>query len=548
MTSFTSSPTHPAPDHGRALGLHRLMQVPEWCRCLAIAALWFGCTAWLRPLAMPDEGRYVGVAWEMLRRGDWLVPTLDGMPFFHKPPLFYWITAGSMALFGPGVAAARAAAWLASVTIATGLFAFVRHWVGRRQAWTAFIVLATAPLFYGAAQYANMDLLVAACISSAILLTAHAALSRSLQRPYRLALAAAFVAAALGVLSKGLIGVVLPLLVLVGWGLATRRLGALLGLLTWVPGWLLFAAVAAPWFVAMQQRFPDFGHYFFVVQHFQRFASTGFNNAQPWYFYPLVLLALTLPWSPWLVAGWRRRAQVGAGSGDLGMLMWAWVITVVVFFSWPASKLVGYVLPALAPLAFLIAEAVGRATQGRGQPPLNRWLATTAALAATACVALTTLAHFVQPKSHQAIAEVLHVVKRPAERVFFLDNLYYDVSFYARLDAPVSVVDPWLPAEVAKDSWRRELVDASRFAPAGSPRLLLTPAELAPALCGAHPSWLVGPWPTSATTRWLTGQAPVVQSGNAALWRIDAAEPSMRAALRCDEVAASISAKPGKRS
>ena len=61
-----------------------------------MTALWFGCTAWLRPLAIPDEGRYVGVAWEMLRSGDWLVPTLDGLPFFHKPPLFYWISAASM--------------------------------------------------------------------------------------------------------------------------------------------------------------------------------------------------------------------------------------------------------------------------------------------------------------------------------------------------------------------------------------------------------------------------------------------------------------------
>ena len=120
---------------------------PEWVSCLAIVAVWFGATAWLRPLAIPDEGRYVGVSWEMLRSGDWLVPTLDGLPFFHKPPLFYWITAGSMQLFGPGAMASRAAAWLASVSIATVLFVFVRRWVGSTQAWTTVVVLATAPLF-----------------------------------------------------------------------------------------------------------------------------------------------------------------------------------------------------------------------------------------------------------------------------------------------------------------------------------------------------------------------------------------------------------------
>lgn len=47
--------------------------------------VWLVATAWARPLAMPDEGRYVGIAWEMMRSGDWLTPSLDGLPFFHKP-------------------------------------------------------------------------------------------------------------------------------------------------------------------------------------------------------------------------------------------------------------------------------------------------------------------------------------------------------------------------------------------------------------------------------------------------------------------------------
>ena len=88
------------------------------------------------------------------------------------------------------------------------------------------------------------------------------------------------------------------LLVLAVWGMATRRFGKVLTLLMWGPGWLIFAVVAAPWFMAVQSRFPEFGHYFFIVQHVERFASAGFNNAQPWWFYSLVLLSLTLPWSP----------------------------------------------------------------------------------------------------------------------------------------------------------------------------------------------------------------------------------------------------------
>ena len=56
---------------------------------LAGVPLWLAIVAWIRPLSSPDEGRYVGVAWEMLQGGDWFVPTLDGFPFLHKPPLFY---------------------------------------------------------------------------------------------------------------------------------------------------------------------------------------------------------------------------------------------------------------------------------------------------------------------------------------------------------------------------------------------------------------------------------------------------------------------------
>ena len=83
--------------------------------------LWLRCTAWLRPLFLPDEGRYVSVAWEMLQSGDWLTPTLDGMPFFHKPPLFYWLTAGAVQVFGPNESAARLASVLGASATVTAL-------------------------------------------------------------------------------------------------------------------------------------------------------------------------------------------------------------------------------------------------------------------------------------------------------------------------------------------------------------------------------------------------------------------------------------------
>jgi len=116
-----------------------------------VALLWLALLAWARPLMLPDEGRYVGVAWEMMRSGDWLTPTLNGLPYFHKPPLFYWITAASMSLFGVGELPARAAPLLGAWAGAMAVFLFLRRWWGTSAALLALVVLLAQPL--GALSY-----------------------------------------------------------------------------------------------------------------------------------------------------------------------------------------------------------------------------------------------------------------------------------------------------------------------------------------------------------------------------------------------------------
>ena len=126
----------------------------------------------------------------------------------------------------------------------------------------------------------------------------------------------------------------------------------------------------------MQQRHPGFAHYFFVYQHFERFAAGGFNNAQPWWFFVVVVPLLTLPWSLWLLRstfGGRRGETSRDGPG--GALMWMWLARRPVFFSIPQSKPVGYAMPVLFPIASLIAEPARspwRARQRRLVPPGRR--------------------------------------------------------------------------------------------------------------------------------------------------------------------------------
>lgn len=141
---------------------------------LALLAMWLLATPGLRPLMLPDEGRYATVAFEMLR-GDALVPLLNGLPFFHKPPLLYWLDQAAMAVFGVNVFAVRLGPACMAWALGVGLFLHLRHWQGVAVARAGLAVLATSPLFFVGAQYVNHDMGVAACIGLAVLAFVQAA-------------------------------------------------------------------------------------------------------------------------------------------------------------------------------------------------------------------------------------------------------------------------------------------------------------------------------------------------------------------------------------
>ena len=489
--------------------------------------VWLAATASLRPLTLPDEGRYVGVAFEMLRSGEWLTPTLDGLPYFHKPPLFYWITAASLAVFGVNQWAARLAPLLGALFAAASLYLFVRRWADERSARTSLLVLLTMPFFFIAAQFANLDMLVAGCIAASVLSTAHAVLAAESELPARRALIGGYAAAGFGVLAKGLIGFVLPALVILVWLAASRRMRLLTRLLS-LPGLLVLLAIAAPWFVAMQSRYPAFFDYFFVVQHFKRFAESGFNNAQPFWFLPAVVAVLCLPWSPWLGFALRKRV---AASSPLRSLMVVWFAVVLLFFSLPNSKLVGYVLPALPPLAFLIADvALGGRLAARGR---RAWQAS-AALAAATCVGAAGALAVFHPPTSRPLAIVLAERRAAGEPVYFLNGYYFDVAFYGRVAEPIGIADDWHdPSLHERDNWRKELFDAGGFAPERAARTLLDREQLPIALCRVPVGWVFAP-PQSGSQHSYFRQADIVAATpRVALWRIDSRRPETFSALGC---------------
>jgi 4-amino-4-deoxy-L-arabinose transferase-like glycosyltransferase len=443
----------------------------------------------LRPLSVPDEGRYAEIGRWMLQSGDWLVPRLNGIPFYHKPPLLHWLLAASMAAFGVCIPAARVVPALSAAILLFSLYLSTRALLGVAVARRASIMLGTSLAFLIGGQYVNHDMLVAACISVAIWCFALAIMRGKV--PHSGLARAGFVACALGVLAKGLIGIVLPGLVLFTWLVWTRQL-RVLPRLPWLSGSCLFLIVALPWFVLAQQHDPGMARYLFGVQQFARYTGTNFNNAQPWWYYCLTTCVLLFPWCFFALAqiGRPREARPPVERRTIA-LAWCWFISILVFFSVPNSKLIGYMLPAMPPLAMLASLGWQRWAEGRSWS--GRAFAALAATATLLAIAVSTFAeHVTQDKLAIDIAATLRRAAQPEDTVYAVGGYPHDLQFLAQLKSPMVVVQDWDAARRDNsDNWRRELLEGIQFNPQAS-NLLQAPDVLAAASRVAG-HWMVAP-------------------------------------------------------
>ena len=460
---------------------------------LLLASLWLLLLllAPLRPLVVPDEGRYGEVGRWMLVSGDWLTPRLNGLPFFHKPPLLYWLEAASLSMFGVNEFALRLVPALHVGLMLVGLYLAAHAIGGEPLARRAALMLGSSLGFLVGGQYVNHDMLVACWIGLAIWCFAFAFLAGDRPAPGLARLG--FVACALGLLSKGLIGVALPGLVLLLWLAATRQLRKLL-YLPWVSGLCLFAALALPWFVLAERQHPGMLDYMVVRQQFQRYTGAAFNNPQPWWFYLKALAVLFFPWLLFVPAALRPPPGVTLVArpmaGALSMLCWIWLVAVVLFFSVPGSKLVGYVLPVLPPLSVL--AALGWARVMGQQRHRHRIFLGLCLLGLVIALGLVTqVGRFTRAARTQDVARVLACAARPSDTVYVSGAYPYDLPFYAQTAQPMVVLEDW-PArrQTPGDGWQQELSDAAGFA--GSTAAVLQAPEALVA-AGARPGnwWVV---------------------------------------------------------
>jgi 4-amino-4-deoxy-L-arabinose transferase-like glycosyltransferase len=165
----------------------------------------------------------------------------------------------------------------------------------------------------------------------------------------------AWIAAALGVLTKGLIAAAIPAAVLVIYSLASRDFSPWRKV-HWKWGLPLFLTIVVPWHWAAATRLPDFLQFYFVREHFARYLTPMAERVEPWWFFGMVFLLGTLPWTASalrvLASGWRSRRA--SGEFNPSLFLWIWVIFIIVFFSLSDSKLMPYILPIMPALALLI--------------------------------------------------------------------------------------------------------------------------------------------------------------------------------------------------
>ncbi|MDD5058663.1 MAG: glycosyltransferase family 39 protein [Sideroxydans sp.] len=325
---------------------------------LSLVLIWFGNIEY-RKLIKPDEGRYAEIPREMVVTGDWTTPRLNELKYFEKPPLQYWATAVAYEVFGEHQWTSRL--W----TALTGFLGVLLVWFvgmrlfGREAGLYAALLLGSSVLYVLMAHVNTLDMGVTFFISLGIfsLLLGQQEKQAAQRRNWMML---AWAAMALAVLSKGLMGLILPGAALFFYSLFNRDI-TVWKRMHWFSGLAVFMLVAAPWFVLVMQANPEFFQRFFIYEHYERFTSTVHDRYHPWHYFIPVLLLGMLPWTllmlDSMLRAWRGSVQKAKEfSAERFLLVWA--IFIYVFFSISGSKLPSYLLPMFPALALLMGKQI----------------------------------------------------------------------------------------------------------------------------------------------------------------------------------------------
>ena len=300
-----------------------------------------------------DEPRYARVGEEMNLKDEYITPTLDFRPWLEKPPLLFWIESASFRIFGVSERTARLPVAVLSLLCLLSLGSFLHRFAGMRTGILGVLILSTSGLFFVYARAASTDAPMVATFTMGLLGAFWATRAGTL-----LPALAAGVCLGLAVLAKGPVALILFLGV---FGLYFLFLQSI----RWSRSQVLAMAAAflltsVPWFfLVWRTNGYAFVSTFWINHHLARFLTDIHHHTQPfWYYLPVLLLGF-FPWVCFLPSSfrrvWEKRRSLDEDSVGLELFLWLAVIVPFVFFSAGRSKLPGYVLPAVPPMAALAA-------------------------------------------------------------------------------------------------------------------------------------------------------------------------------------------------
>ena len=312
-----------------------------------------------------NEAYYVETPREMMERGDYVFPMFNYEPRLNKPVLSYWMVAGLYKLFGVSVGVQRFGIAVGGMILIAVAFVLARNLEQRTAnsepraaaALFAAVGLAADPRLVMFARRIFIDIWISAFMALTLMFFA---LSERYPTRRRLFLVLMYVSVGLGVLTKGPVAAALPGLVFALYLIAHRELRRAREMM--IPlGILIVLAIVGPWYYALYLR--DGWTYivsFFLGENIGRFTSgIGQVTPRPWWFYGPVVLGDGFPFSLFLAVAalmWFRNGQ----HDRIQTLLWLWVLTIVLFFSFSHDKQDLYVFPIVPAVAALGAMALGR--------------------------------------------------------------------------------------------------------------------------------------------------------------------------------------------
>ena len=304
-------------------------------------------------LTDPDEARYALISRNMIERNNYLEPWLDNKPYYDKPAFYFWLTAGAFKLFGITNFAARLVPVIGAVFLLLGTYIIAANLFNHLIGLFSASILFTTVAIMGFGKFVRMDIYLSAFITLSIYYFIKGYYSQNKSSKWFILM---YVPMAFGMLTKGLIGILIPVAVIfifIAWeGMwqTVWRMRLILGL-------AIIIIIAGPWFIYMISTHSDYFHEFFIRQHFERFEGKSLGHVESPVIYLAALFIGMLPWTPLAILAFCRYTKSAFAKvrpDASSRLLFIWLIFTIVFFSLGKTKLVNYILPAFVPMTIML--------------------------------------------------------------------------------------------------------------------------------------------------------------------------------------------------